>query len=57
MENDMYTVVVESDGTVLARADFVNEYSAWRFWDSMRHRYGKSASLRFMAKPQAKKAA
>jgi hypothetical protein len=57
MENDMYTVVVESNGTVLARADFVNEYSAWRFWDSMRHRYGKSASLRFMAKPQAKKAA
>jgi hypothetical protein len=57
MENDMYTVVVESNGMVLARADFNNEYSAWKYWDNMRHRYGKTAQLRFMAKPQAKIAA
>jgi len=53
----MYTVVVESNGMVLARADFNNEYSAWKYWDNMRHRYGKTAQLRFMAKPQAKIAA
>lgn len=57
MENDMYTVVVESNRFVLAQASFVDEYSAWKYWDKVRNRYGSDVSLRFIAKPSAKMAA
>jgi hypothetical protein len=57
MENDMYTVVVESNRIVLAQATFVNSSNAWKYYDNMTNRYGQTASIRFIAKPQAKMAA
>ena len=53
----MYTVVVESNRIVLAQATFVNSSNAWKYYDSMTNRYGQTASIRFIAKPQAKMAA
>ena len=47
----MYTVVVTlPDNTVIAQTNFRSEFSAWKYWLSMKALY-PSSSARFMARP------